>query len=80
MSASRYSDIFLRGETMPRVLTEAQVRAFEKGGCLSPVRAMSPERARHYRQRFESLEARVPDIKKMKTKSHLLCPWVLDIA
>src|SRR5262249_56579723 len=26
------------------------------------------------------LEARVPDINKMKTKSHLLCPWVLDIA
>jgi phytanoyl-CoA dioxygenase PhyH len=28
----------------------------------------------------ERLEARVPDIKKMKTKSHLLCPWVLEIA
>ena len=65
---------------MPKVLTEAQVRAFGKDGCLSPVRAMSPERARHYRERFESLEAQVPDIKKMKTKSHLLCPWVLEIA
>jgi len=41
---------------------------------------MSAERARHYRDRFEALELRVPDIKKMKTKSHLLCPWVLDIA
>ncbi|MGH7366784.1 MAG: hypothetical protein ACREK9_10270, partial [Candidatus Rokuibacteriota bacterium] len=29
---------------------------------------------------LEALEARVPDIKKMKTKSHLLCPWVLVIA
>src|SRR5206468_2330270 len=47
---------------------------------LSPVRAMSAQRARHYRERFESLETRAPDIKKMKTKSHLLCPWVLDIA
>lgn len=65
---------------MPRALTESQVRAFEEQGCLSPVRAMSAERARHYRERFEALEARVPDIKKMKTKSHLLCPWVLDIA
>jgi hypothetical protein len=65
---------------MPKVLTEAQVRAFEEDGCLWPVRAMSPERARHYRERFEALEARVPDIKKMKSKSHLLCPWVLDIA
>jgi hypothetical protein len=66
---------------MPKVLTEAQVRAFEKQGFLSPVRAFGPERARYYRERFESLEARCPgDIKKMKTKSHLLCPWVLEIA
>ena len=65
---------------MPKVLTQAQVDAFERDGCLSPVRAMSAERARHYREKFEALEARVPDIKKMKTKSHLLCPWVLEIA
>ncbi len=65
---------------MPKVLTDPQVRAFERDGCLWPVRAMSPERTRHYRERFEALEARVPDIKKMKTKSHLLCPWVLEIA
>jgi hypothetical protein len=54
---------------MPKVLTGAQVRAFERDGCLSPVRAMSAERARHYRERFEALEARVPDIKKMKAIS-----------
>jgi ectoine hydroxylase-related dioxygenase (phytanoyl-CoA dioxygenase family) len=65
---------------MPKVLTEAQVKAYERDGCLSPVRAMSAERARHYRAKFEALEARVPDIKKMKTKSHLLAPWVLEIA
>ena len=65
---------------MPKVLTEAQVKTFERDGCLSPVRAMSADRARRYRERFEALEARVPDIKKMKTKSHLLCPWVLEIA
>ena len=65
---------------MPKILTEAQVQSFQRDGFLSPVRAMSAERARHYRDRFESLEARVTDIKKMKTKSHLLCPWVLDIA
>ena len=65
---------------MPKVLTEAQVQSFHANGFLSPLRAMSAERAREYRERFERLEARVPDIKKMKTKSHLLCPWVLDIA
>jgi ectoine hydroxylase-related dioxygenase (phytanoyl-CoA dioxygenase family) len=66
---------------MPKVLTQAQVDAFEAQGYLSPIRAMSAERARSYRQRFESLEERFPnDIKKMKTKSHLLCPWVLEMA
>jgi non-heme Fe2+,alpha-ketoglutarate-dependent halogenase len=65
---------------MPKVLTEEQVRIYERDGCLWPVRAMSAERARRYRARFEALEARVPDIKKMKTKSHLLAPWVLEIA
>jgi non-haem Fe2+, alpha-ketoglutarate-dependent halogenase len=66
---------------MPKVLTGAQVSSFEQQGFLSPVRAMSTERAAAYRARFESLETRFPDdIKKMKTKSHLLCPWVLDIA
>ena len=65
---------------MPRVLTDAQVRSYERDGYLSPVRAMSAERARQYRAKFEALEGRVSDIKKMKTKSHLLCPWVLDIA
>ena len=63
---------------MPKVLTQAQVETFQRDGCLHPVRAMSAERARHYRERFEALELRVP--KKMKTKSHLLCPWVLEIA
>ena len=31
---------------MPKVLTDAQVATFERDGCLSPVRAMSAERAR----------------------------------
>jgi phytanoyl-CoA dioxygenase PhyH len=66
---------------MPKVLTEDQVQAFEDQGYLSPVRAMSRERALGYRGQFEALEARFPnDMKKMKTKSHLLCPWVLEIA
>ena len=66
---------------MPKVLTESQVRAFDAQGFLSPVRAFDAERARGYRERLEALEARCPgDIKKLKTKSHLLCPWVLEIA
>jgi ectoine hydroxylase-related dioxygenase (phytanoyl-CoA dioxygenase family) len=66
---------------MPKVLTGAQVQVFEDQGYLSPIRAMSAERALGYRRKFEALEARFPnDMKKMKTKSHLLCPWVLEIA
>jgi len=66
---------------MPKVLTEAQVRQFQAQGYLSPVRAMSTERAQGYRRKYEALEALFPgDMKKMKTKSHLLCPWVLEIA
>ena len=66
---------------MPKVLTQQQVRDFEEQGYLSPIRAMSRERALEYRRKFESLEARFPnDMKKMKTKSHLICPWVLEIA
>jgi non-haem Fe2+, alpha-ketoglutarate-dependent halogenase len=66
---------------VPKVLTEAQVRAFDEQGFVSPVRAFGPERAREYRARLEALEARAPEhVKKLKTKSHLLCPWVLEIA
>jgi non-haem Fe2+, alpha-ketoglutarate-dependent halogenase len=66
---------------VPKVLTEAQVRAFDEQGFVSPVRAFGPERAREYRARLEALEARAPEhFKKLKTKSHLLCPWVLEIA
>src|SRR5678815_4868090 len=65
---------------MPKVLSDAQMRAYERDGYLYPIRAMSAERARHHREKFEAPEARAPDIKKMKPKSHLLCPWVLEIA
>src|SRR5262245_21167676 len=70
------------GEPMPKVLTSEQVKAYERDGCLSPVRLITAERAAHYRAKFEALEARLPatEMKKMKTKSHLLCPWVLEIA
>ena len=66
---------------MPKVLTDAQVRSFEEDGFLTPVRAISAARAQELRRKFESVEARfLPDIKKMKTKSHLLCPWVMGLA
>jgi hypothetical protein len=42
---------------MPKVLTEQQVRDFEEQGYLSPVRAMSAERAAEYRGKFEARTA-----------------------
>src|SRR2546428_350999 len=79
-SSTRSSRRTRGNDAVAKILAGARVRAFRRGGFLPPVRAMSAGRARQYRERFESLEARVPDIKKMKTKSHLLCPWVLEIA
>jgi len=45
---------------MPKVLTEQQVRDFEEQGYLSPVRAMSAERAAEYRGKFEALRPASP--------------------
>jgi ectoine hydroxylase-related dioxygenase (phytanoyl-CoA dioxygenase family) len=62
---------------MPKLLTQAQVEAFQRDGFVSPVRAISAERARYYRERLESFEARFPrDRLKLDQKAHLICPWV----
>jgi hypothetical protein len=60
---------------MPKVLTQAQVDTFRRDGCLSPVRAMSAERALAYRQQFEALEARVTEIKKMGSSGVRVGPF-----
>src|SRR5205823_12385393 len=59
---------------------EGQVRWGKGAGVRWRVRGVGAERAHAHRARVERLGARVSDIKEMKTKSHLLCPWVLDIA
>ena len=46
---------------MPKVLSPAQIEAFQRDGFVSPVRAISPERARYYRQRLEAFEAAYPE-------------------
>jgi len=66
---------------MPKVLTPDEVGQFEEKGFIFPVRAFDETRARYYRDRLESLEDRYPnDVTKLKTKSHLLCDWVMEIA
>lgn len=66
---------------MPKVLSDEAVEHFQTHGFLSPVPVLSPEEVAHFRGCLERFEANYPDdVKKLKSKSHLLCPWVEDIA
>jgi non-heme Fe2+,alpha-ketoglutarate-dependent halogenase len=62
---------------MPKVLSPAQIEGFERDGFVTPVRAISAERARHYRQCLEDFEAAYPDHRlKLDQKAHMICPFV----
>jgi hypothetical protein len=66
---------------MLRVLDEADVQHFDEQGYLRPLRVLSDAEVRRYRSCIESFESRYPQhTKKLKTKAHLLCPWVDEIA
>lgn len=66
---------------MPKVLSEQAVQQFHDEGYLSPVPVLTPEEAAYFRSRLEAFEAKHPgDVAKLKTKSHILCPWVEEIA
>lgn len=66
---------------MPKVLSEDAVEHFHEQGFLSPIPVLLPDEVAHFRECLESFEAKYPDdVKKLKSKSHLLCPWVEDIA
>ena len=66
---------------MPKVLTEDQVAHFHREGYLSPVPVLSPDEVARYRGHLEAFEAKHPEhVKKLKSKSYLLCPWVDEMA
>ncbi len=66
---------------MPKILSSADIEQFERDGYTRPLQVLTPDEVKHYRARLESFEARYPEhVKKLKSKSHLLCPWVLEIA
>lgn len=66
---------------MPKVLSEEQVEYFHREGFLPPVKVLTPEEVTKYRSHLEAFEAKYPnDRQKLKSKSHLLCPWVDEIA
>ena len=62
---------------MPKVLSPAQVEAFEREGFVAPVRAISEERALYYRRKLEAFETRYPNDRiKLDQKAHMICPWI----
>lgn len=66
---------------MPKVLSDDAVEHFHEQGFLSPVPVLTLDEVAHFRGCLENFEAKHPnDVKKLKSKSHLLCPWVEDIA
>jgi ectoine hydroxylase-related dioxygenase (phytanoyl-CoA dioxygenase family) len=66
---------------MPKILTPAQIDQFETQGYTDPVQVLSPDEIRRTRARLEDFEARYPEhVKRLKSKSHLLCPWVVELA
>ncbi|HLI13849.1 MAG TPA: phytanoyl-CoA dioxygenase family protein [Alphaproteobacteria bacterium] len=66
---------------MPKVLSQEQIERFERDGFLPGIPVLTPEEVRYFRGRLESFERRYPEhVKKLKSKSHLLCPWVVELA
>lgn len=66
---------------MSNVLSPEEIAQFERDGYLSPVRGLSDAEVRHYRDCLENFERKHPEhLKKLKSKSHLLCPWVVEMA
>jgi non-heme Fe2+,alpha-ketoglutarate-dependent halogenase len=62
---------------MPRILSPAQVEAFERDGFVTPVRAISEARALYYRRCLEAFESAYPEHRlKLDQKAHMICPWV----
>ena len=66
---------------MPNVLSEQQIEHFHEQGFLPPIPVLSQAEIDHYRGCLENFERINPnDIKKLKSKSHILCPWIADMA
>jgi non-haem Fe2+, alpha-ketoglutarate-dependent halogenase len=62
---------------MLKVLSPAQIEAFDRDGFVAPVRAIPERRAIDYRRQLEAFEARYPDDRlKLDQKAHMICPWV----
>jgi hypothetical protein len=61
-------------------LAQAAAHRYHRDGYLSPIAALTPEEARHYRAKLEAVEAsgRLP-AGALRSKCHLLLTWVDEI-
>jgi len=66
---------------MPKILTEAAVRAYARDGFVAPVRVMSEDDAAGYRRRLEAHEAKTgaPLQGNWRHKTHLLFTWADEL-
>lgn len=66
---------------MPSVLTQAQVDAYHRDGCIHPIRVMSEADALALRRKLETFEAATggPLSGDLRHKSHLLFAWLGDL-
>jgi len=66
---------------MAKLLSPTAAADFERDGFLPAIPVLSPEEVRYFRAAYERFEKRYPGhVKKLKSKSHLLCPWVVELA
>ena len=66
---------------MGKLLTDEQVAAYRKDGCIFPFRAHGPEEAAANFARYEALEAATgaEPQSRYKIKAHLPFPWLWDV-
>jgi non-heme Fe2+,alpha-ketoglutarate-dependent halogenase len=66
---------------MPKHLTEAQVQAYHRDGCVFPFSLLTREEAAKIRQQFEQIEAIIGGEaqQRFRIKAHLPFPWLNDL-
>lgn len=66
---------------MPKILTQSQIDAFWRDGCIFPIRVMSEAEALEIRARLEDFEKKTGGPLKgdLRHKSHLLFSWLGDL-
>ena len=66
---------------MPKLLTNAAVAQFHDQGYCDPIQVLEADETAYFRSHLEAFERDHPDdVAKLKTKSHLLSPWIVEIA